>query len=186
MFICMMLFVNSSYGRDLFIKYILSTPEMAIYLAGFYIKNTYGEKVSETEKPHSVTDKGDFWVVNGNLSLLKSLLVGYLQLRFRRITVQCNISVTVISHLLMLLAKTYYEHTLPEVIAFRGEMEALPGGVAVLATLMDQYGLKQSDFADEIGGKSLVSRILRGERKLTVEHIGKLAARFGISPALFI
>ncbi|PKE29933.1 transcriptional regulator [Rahnella sp. AA] len=81
---------------------------------------------------------------------------------------------------------TAYENTLPEVIAFREEMEALPGGVAVLATLMDQYGLKQSDFADEIGGKSLVSRILRGERKLTVEHIGKLAARFGISPALFI
>ncbi|AVF36368.1 helix-turn-helix domain-containing protein [Rahnella sikkimica] len=81
---------------------------------------------------------------------------------------------------------TAYENTLPQVIAFREEMEALPGGVAVLATLMDQYGLKQSDFADEIGGKSLVSRILRGERKLTVEHIGKLAARFGISPALFI
>jgi len=81
---------------------------------------------------------------------------------------------------------TAYENTLPEVIAFREEMKALPGGVAVLATLMDQYGLKQSDFADEIGGKSLVSRILRGERKLTVEHIGKLAARFGISPALFI
>lgn len=81
---------------------------------------------------------------------------------------------------------TAYENTLPQVIAFREEMEALPGGFAVLATLMDQYGLKQSDFADEIGGKSLVSRILRGERKLTVEHIGKLAARFGISPALFI
>ncbi|MBV6818653.1 helix-turn-helix domain-containing protein [Rahnella sp. PD12R] len=81
---------------------------------------------------------------------------------------------------------TAYENTLPQVIAFREEMEALPGGVAVLATLMDQYGLKQSDFAGEIGGKSLVSRILRGERKLTVEHIGKLAARFGISPALFI
>lgn len=81
---------------------------------------------------------------------------------------------------------TAYENTLPQVIAFREEMQALPGGVAVLTTLMDQYGLKQSDFADEIGGKSLVSRILRGERKLTVEHIGKLAARFGISPALFI
>ena len=81
---------------------------------------------------------------------------------------------------------TAYENTLPQVIAFREEMEALPGGVAVLATLMDQYGLKQSDFADEIGEKTLVWLILSGERKLTVEHIGKLAARFGISPALFI
>lgn len=81
---------------------------------------------------------------------------------------------------------TAYENTLPEVIAFREEMERLPDGIAVLITLMDQYGLKQSDLAEEIGGKSLVSRILRGERKLTVDHIGKLATRFGISPALFI
>jgi len=81
---------------------------------------------------------------------------------------------------------TAYENTLPEIINFRADMEALPDGIAVLMTLMDQYGLKQSDLADEIGSKSLVSRILRGERKLTVEHIGKLADRFGISPALFI
>ncbi|MGG8468755.1 helix-turn-helix domain-containing protein [Rahnella sp. PAMC25617] len=81
---------------------------------------------------------------------------------------------------------TAYENTLPEIINFRADMDALPDGIAVLMTLMDQYGLKQSDLADEIGSKSLVSRILRGERKLTVEHIGKLADRFGISPALFI
>lgn len=79
-----------------------------------------------------------------------------------------------------------YENTLPEVIAFREEMAAQPNGVAVLTTLMDQYGLKQGDLQDEIGGKSLVSRILSGDRKLTVEHINKLAKRFGISPALFV
>lgn len=79
-----------------------------------------------------------------------------------------------------------YENSLPEVVAFRAEMEALPSGVAVLATLMEQYGLKQTDFQDEIGGKSLVSRILSGQRQLTVDHIDKLAKRFGISPALFI
>lgn len=78
-----------------------------------------------------------------------------------------------------------YENTLPDVIAFREEMAAMPNGVAVLSALIDQYGWKQSDFQDEIGGKSLVSRILSGERKLTVEHINKLATRFGISPALF-
>jgi len=79
-----------------------------------------------------------------------------------------------------------YENSLPEVVAFRAEMEALPSGVAVLATLMEQYGLKQTDFQDEIGGKSLVSRILSGQRQLTVDHIDKLAKRFEISPALFI
>ena len=79
-----------------------------------------------------------------------------------------------------------YENSLPEVVAFRAEMEALPSGVAVLATLMEQYGLKQTEFQDEIGGKSLVSRILSGQRQLTVDHIDKLAKRFEISPALFI
>ncbi|MGP9420342.1 helix-turn-helix domain-containing protein [Pseudomonas reactans] len=79
-----------------------------------------------------------------------------------------------------------YENNLPEVVAFRTQMETLPSGIAVLATLMEQYGLKQTDFQDEIGGKSLVSRILSGQRQLTVDHIDKLAKRFGISPALFI
>lgn len=49
-FICMMLFINSSYGRDLFIKYLVSTPKMASDLAEFYIKNTYGEKFQKQKK----------------------------------------------------------------------------------------------------------------------------------------
>ncbi|MNC82704.1 Antitoxin HigA [compost metagenome] len=65
-------------------------------------------------------------------------------------------------------------------------MNALPPGIAVLRTLMDQYELNQNDFQQEIGSKSMVSRVLRGERQLTTEHIRKLAQRFGISPALFI
>ncbi|MGQ7145255.1 helix-turn-helix domain-containing protein, partial [Escherichia sp. SS-MK2] len=40
--------------------------------------------------------------------------------------------------------------------------------------------------APEIGSKSMVSRVLSGKRKLTLEHAKKLATRFGISPALFI
>lgn len=79
-----------------------------------------------------------------------------------------------------------YENNLPEVIAFREQMNALPPGIAVLRTLMDQYQLNQSDFQQEIGSKSMVSRVLSGERQLTTEHIRKLSLRFGISPALFI
>lgn len=79
-----------------------------------------------------------------------------------------------------------YENNLPEVIAFREKMNALPSGVAVLRTLMDQYQLNQNDFQQEIGSKSMVSRVLSGERQLTTEHIRKLSLRFGISPALFI
>ena len=61
----------------------------------------------------------------------------------------------------------------------------MPAGIAVIRTLMDQYGLTLSDLP-EIGSKSMVSRVLNGQRKLTLEHAKKLAARFGISPALFI
>ncbi len=64
--------------------------------------------------------------------------------------------------------------------------QAMPGGIAVIRTLMDQYGLTLSDLP-EIGSKSMVSRVLSGEEEiLTLEHAKKLATRFGISPALFI
>lgn len=37
----------------------------------------------------------------------------------------------------------------------------------------------------EIGSKSVVSRVLSGERNLTKKHIQALSQRFGISPAVF-
>lgn len=80
----------------------------------------------------------------------------------------------------------HYEANQPEIIALRQEMESVPVGIAVLRTLMDQYKLTLSDFQDEIGSKSMVSRVLNGQRQLTLTHIKKLAARFGVSPALFI
>ena len=79
-----------------------------------------------------------------------------------------------------------YEANRPEIVALRKEMESVPVGIAVLRTLMDQYNLTISDFQDEIGSKSMVSRVLNGQRQLTLNHIKKLAARFGVSPALFI
>ena len=79
-----------------------------------------------------------------------------------------------------------YEASRPEIVALRKEMESVPVGIAVLRTLMDQYNLTISDFQDEIGSKSMVSRVLNGQRQLTLNHIKKLAARFGVSPALFI
>lgn len=51
----------------------------------------------------------------------------------------------------------------------------------LLAHLIKEHGLTQSDLP-EIGSQSLVSKILKGERELTVEHIKKLSARFNISP----
>ncbi|EAW1758715.1 helix-turn-helix domain-containing protein [Salmonella enterica subsp. enterica] len=81
---------------------------------------------------------------------------------------------------------TEYERQQPDIQALRDEMAAIPAGLAVLRTLMDQYNLTISDFADEIGSKSMVSRVLKGERQLNVNHIKKLSDRFNISPAAFI
>lgn len=54
-----------------------------------------------------------------------------------------------------------------------------------LEFLMEEHGLRQSDLP-EIGSQSLVSKILSGERQLTVEHIQKLSKRFGVSASIFI
>lgn len=81
---------------------------------------------------------------------------------------------------------TEYESQQTDIQALRAEMDAIPAGLAVLRTLMDQYNLTISDFADEIGSKSMVSRVLKGERQLNVNHIKKLSDRFNISPAAFI
>ena len=58
--------------------------------------------------------------------------------------------------------------------------------VEVLKFLMEEHNLTQSDLSDEIGSQSLISKILKGERKLTVEHIVKLAKRFNVSPTVFL
>jgi HTH-type transcriptional regulator/antitoxin HigA len=63
----------------------------------------------------------------------------------------------------------------------------IPGssGPAILQTLMEEHGLSQSDLP-EIGSQGVVSEILSGKRDLNVRQIARLAARFGISPALFV
>lgn len=79
------------------------------------------------------------------------------------------------------------EHWENEDIAFKQFNKAIQNidsGVGVLNVLMDQHKLGVSDFP-EIGSKSLVSKILNHERRLTVDHINALCKRFGISPKLF-
>lgn len=83
-----------------------------------------------------------------------------------------------ITTLLELVAKNIeeYESRYPTKVATPIEM---------LEFLMEQHGLEQNDLP-EIGGQPLVSKILSGERKLTVEHIKKLSKRFHVSPSVFI
>lgn len=79
------------------------------------------------------------------------------------------------------------EHWENEDVAFKEfnkTIQNIDSGVGVLRVLMDQHHLGVSDFP-EIGSKSLVSKILNHERRLTVDHIDALCKRFGISPKLF-
>jgi len=52
--------------------------------------------------------------------------------------------------------------------------------------IRDQNNLNQSDFKEEIGRKSLVSMIMKGERQLTFDRMRSLSRRFGIPVASFI
>ncbi len=58
-------------------------------------------------------------------------------------------------------------------------------GPAVLRMLMDEHGLSQSKLP-EIGSQGVVSEVLSGKRDLNVRQIARLAARFGVSPAVFL
>ncbi len=90
--------------------------------------------------------------------------------------------------LIDLLAKKIadYENTAPEFEAFNARIAALPQELAMLRVIMDQHGLNQSSFKEEIGSRSLVSMILKGERKLTLEHMKALAKRFELPVSAFI
>ncbi len=61
-------------------------------------------------------------------------------------------------------------------------------GLDALRFLMESNELRQEDLVPIFGTKSIVSEVLneRRERKLTLEHVKKLAAYFHVSPAVFI
>ena len=58
-------------------------------------------------------------------------------------------------------------------------------GVEALRYLMDEHGLRQSDLP-EIGSQGVVSEILSGKRELNLRQIRHLAARFHVSPTVFM
>ena len=58
-------------------------------------------------------------------------------------------------------------------------------GVELLQALIDEFELKQKDLVPIFKTESIVSAVLNGRRKFTVEHIEKLADFFNISPAAF-
>ncbi len=77
-----------------------------------------------------------------------------------------------------------YENQDEELLEFETSAMDLPPDLALLRVLMDQYGLGTSSLP-EIGSKSMVSRVLSGERDLSKKHIKALSRRFGVDPGLF-
>jgi HTH-type transcriptional regulator/antitoxin HigA len=59
-------------------------------------------------------------------------------------------------------------------------------GAEMLLYLMELQGLNQSDLSEDLGGQSVVSKILSGERKLNLRQIKTLSERFAVSPEVFI
>lgn len=55
-----------------------------------------------------------------------------------------------------------------------------------LVELMEAHNLKQKDLLDVFGSEAAVSYAVNGKRPLTVDQVRGLAARFRVSPALFI
>jgi HTH-type transcriptional regulator/antitoxin HigA len=58
--------------------------------------------------------------------------------------------------------------------------------IAILRSLLDGHDMTASDLGRILGNRELGSKILRGERALTLNHIKKLARRFKVEPGLFI
>jgi len=60
-------------------------------------------------------------------------------------------------------------------------------GVEALKHLLGEQGLAAADLSRLLGGsRNLGAMILRGERKLTLNHVRTLSRRFGVSAALFV
>ncbi len=78
----------------------------------------------------------------------------------------------------------HFENESEDFRDFNIRIKSLDTGVAVLKTLMSQYNLGVNDFP-EIGSKSLVSKIINNERRLTLDHIRALMKRFKLNPSVF-
>jgi HTH-type transcriptional regulator/antitoxin HigA len=90
-----------------------------------------------------------------------------------------NAVIEILSH-----AIEAYESKDDVLVAFEKRVTDQPADLAMLRLLMDQRDLGTADIP-EIGSKSMVSRVLSGERGLSKKHIQMLSERFGIDPGLF-
>jgi HTH-type transcriptional regulator/antitoxin HigA len=74
------------------------------------------------------------------------------------------------------------------VAAYEAREQSLPDAAPgeVLRLLMEQNGLTQTDLRQELGGQPVVSAVLNGKRTINARQAKALAARFKVSPAVFL
>jgi HTH-type transcriptional regulator/antitoxin HigA len=88
--------------------------------------------------------------------------------------------------------QSLYLETLVQLVqAYEAEHHAIDvcnlSGLDSLRHLLSENDMNASDLARLLGiHASMGSKILKGERSLTVEHLRKLASRFKVRPELFI
>lgn len=78
-------------------------------------------------------------------------------------------------------------HFLDEYDRTRTPPPAKPAAGDVLASLLEERGLTAADLSRILGtSRNVGGMLLRGERRLTLDHIRTLGRHFGVSPAVFI
>lgn len=85
--------------------------------------------------------------------------------------------------------RAYFDVLCHLIEKYEDEAAALPdvGGAAMLRFLIEQRGVTQQTVAAEAGiANSTLSAVLKGSRRLNLDHIEKLAPYFDVEPTVFL
>ncbi len=86
-------------------------------------------------------------------------------------------------------SERYYLNLLGTLIyEYEKTLDQIPDifGVDLLQELMKEWELEQKDIIPIFKTQSMVTNVLNGKVKMTLEHIEKLAYLFHVSPAVFL
>ena len=78
------------------------------------------------------------------------------------------------------LIEDYERATLPDPIAAAGD------GIDLLKSFLDDHHMTASDLGRLLGNRSLGSKLLRRQRRLSQRHMHILGQHFAVSPGLFL
>jgi len=85
-------------------------------------------------------------------------------------------------------ALAYLEALTDLVSVYEDRTVAIPhvSGLEVLRHLMEERAMHQKDLLGIFGSKSIVSEVLSGKRRFTLDHVACLGALFGVPAGVFI